>query len=99
MRRCFRLRPLFLWQARRGKADDDGIVPRQHEVDPDDLHQGNETCVSEDLHSVPSIRCGVRGRALKELFVPVSGQIGADEGHHKSARGKFFALPRRAATG
>jgi hypothetical protein len=34
---------LFLGQSGGGKTDDDGIVTRQHKVDPDDLHQRNKT--------------------------------------------------------
>ena len=33
-----------------GQADDDGIVARQHQVDPDDLHQGDEALIGEDFH-------------------------------------------------
>ena len=84
-------------QAGSGKADDDGIIACQHQVDADDLQEGDETLVGEDFHSVPSSRGGVSNRAVAGLLL--AAEIGASQDCRKSGGRKTWALPDRAGCG
>jgi hypothetical protein len=59
-------------QACRGKANDDGVVCSQHQVDHDDLNQGRDCGAGDDIGHDASLRAGSMSQPIWSMvFDPI----------------------------